>query len=245
MSVVVFEDRLTQPSQVIANEDNPNSSQTVTSNGSFGIENVSTRTISVAVIFFGTTMTMTVDNGLILSGEGASQSASIQYNLPGTSIPANSTFQAVSTIGSSFINSINISITGINRSFQGQANDNVDGVYSIFIPIDLGMITQINVMFNLSTGSNVQTFSAIQIISPGGSRGGIRRLLCDPIGDDCTCHKRRTKKCTKCRRKHICKFCGSDPRNKYDDNNACVNHCVVATVNTNNGSGNCRTCGQR
>ena len=83
----------------------------------------------------------------------------------------------------------------------------------------------------------------------GGTGGGggtsIRMLLCDPIGDDCICHKRRTKKCTKCRRTHICKFCGYDPRNKYDGNNDCVNSNVVATVNTNNGTGNCRTCGQR
>ena len=87
------------------------------------------------------------------------------------------------------------------------------------------------------------------IPSDGGTGGGggigVRRLLCDPIGDDCICHKHRTKKCTKCRRKHICKFCGCDPRNKYDDNNDYVNRNVVATVNTNNGSGNCRTCGQR
>ena len=97
-----------------------------------------------------------------------------------------------------------------------------------------------------------QNFSRIQIISPRGGTGGgggggigVRMLLCDPIGDDCICHKRRTKKCTKCRRTHICKFCGCDPRNKYDDNNDCVNRNVVATVNTNNGTGNCRICGQR
>ena len=78
----------------------------------------------------------------------------------------------------------------------------------------------------------------------GGGGTGVRRLLCDPI-DDCICHKRRTKKCTKCHRTHICKFCGCDPRNKYDGNNDCVNNHVVTTVNTNNGNGNCRTCGQR
>ena len=87
-----------------------------------------------------------------------------------------------------------------------------------------------------------------QCISNGtggiGGDTGIRRLVCYPI-DDCICQKRRTKKCTKCHRQHICKFCGSDPRDKYDGNNDCVNRNVVATVNTNNGSGNCRTCGQR
>ena len=97
----------------------------------------------------------------------------------------------------------------------------------------------------VSLNSNRLDGSCIPISGGIGGSGVIRRLLCDPIGDDCVCHKRRTKKCTKCRKTHICKFCGCDPRDKYDDNNDCVNRNVVATVNTNNGQGNCRTCGQR
>ena len=158
MSVVVFEDRLIQPSRVRS----PPSSDvpirdTVTSNGSFGIINKSQREI-VAIsgpILSSTAINIGGNNLQFFSANPLSPgSALFEYHfLQPSFIAADSTFQAVSQVARSrtfLTDRIEITLfSGPPNStkFEGEARIGDNFTYSITIPVSVVPISDIFIRF--------------------------------------------------------------------------------------------------
>ena len=239
MELPIFKDDLTQPSS------NPPdfSPATVVNNGSWTeTEGSRTTTRSITrfpdIVFGGPAAIIAAGNLTIISDEARSF-IQLSYGRESTrhwlSIPEGSTFQAIFRPFASFLtDSINLVITSAGATvFNGSAAVGPGFTYSIRITSAIE-VDDLIITFNIGGSfDRIQIFSTIKIIGPGGGSGDlggrIRRLLCDPVCH-CICHNKRhkkAKKCNKCARKHICKFCGCEPQKNTckcnEDANSCCN----------------------